>query len=159
MDMTLRASSRRIFWAEEAGVASLIFRRRRKLMRFMLMPLVDVIFLLLTFFLLSSSIAPFSSIMLDRDREPPAMAGAAPGEDTGPDLILSVGHGRVQANGRTIDLGGLPEHLARLRQNGFETVMLFTRGSATVQDLVSVLDAVKKAQFRSVMIRTKAATP
>lgn len=138
-------------------MGSLMLRRRRKPMRFMLMPLVDVIFLLLTFFLLSSSIAPFSSLMLDRESQASATAGAAPAEVAGPDLLLSVGHGRVQANGRAIGLDGLPEYLAQLRQNGFETVMLFTRGSATVQDLVSVLDAVKKARFRSVMIRTKAA--
>ena len=45
-------------------------RSSKKGMRFMLMPLVDVIFLLLTFFMLSSKLAPYSALTLgDYHRE------------------------------------------------------------------------------------------
>ena len=73
----------------------------KKGMRFMLIPLVDVIFLLLTFFMLSSNLAPFSALMLGdyrREGGPPATAEAAPAEAQ-PDVILTVSAGEVRANG------------------------------------------------------------
>ena len=72
----------------------------------MLVPLIDVIFLLLTFFMLSSSIDPYSSLMLGEYGQ----QSKAPAEPTRPfarpDLILrqapspqSVFRGLVRPNG------------------------------------------------------------
>lgn len=124
----------------------------------MLIPLVDVIFLLLTFFMLASRIDPFSLLTLDEYQNRAAgQASAAPAQT--PDLILAVSRGSVQANGETVALGDFPARSAALHGDGLETVVVFTRPSATVQDIVSVLDALKKASFRAVVIRGQGGAP
>jgi biopolymer transport protein ExbD len=137
-------------------MATSLFRTPRKqTVRFMLVPLIDVIFLLLTFFMLSSSIEPYSSIMLGEhgaqsepgETEPNAQAAVRP------DLVLSVSRGSVQANGSLVALADVAATLVALRRQGADTVIVFTRTSATVQDIVTVLDALKKAAFTSVTIR------
>lgn len=136
--------------------AGLLGRPRRRIGGLLLIPLVDVIFLLLTFFMLASSIDPFSLLTLDeyqsrRDGKGPS---AAPAPQPAPDLVLAVAHGGVLANGEPVALGDFPARAAALRGQGLETVVVFTRPDATVQDIVSVLDALKKAAFRSVIIRS-----
>ena len=54
-------------------------RDSKKGMRFMLMPLVDVIFLLLTFFMLSSKLAPYSALTLGDYRLEAAVSTAVGG--------------------------------------------------------------------------------
>jgi biopolymer transport protein ExbD len=130
---------------------------RRQTKRFMLIPLIDVIFLLLTFFMLSSSIDPYSSLMLGEYRQQSEYGEqeAAPEPEIRPDLVLAVSRGRVLANGEMLGVDGFGDAAARLRQQGAETVIVFTRASATVQDVVTVLDALKKAAFKSVTIRNR----
>lgn len=133
--------------------------QRKQTARFMLVPLIDVIFLLLTFFMLSSSIDPYSSLMLGEYGQ----QSKAPAEPTRPfarpDLILSVSRGSVQSNGRTVALAEIAPALADMRLAGAQSVIVFTRTSATVQDIVTVLDALKKASFTSVTIRKQAGAP
>jgi biopolymer transport protein ExbD len=130
---------------------------RRQTVRFMLIPLIDVIFLLLTFFMLSSSIDPYSSLMLGdyRQQSEYSVQGATPAPEIRPDLVLAVSRGQVQANGEMLGLDGFGDAAAMLRQQGAETVIVFTRASATVQDVVTVLGALKKAAFKSVTIRNR----
>jgi len=132
-------------------------RSRKKGMRFMLMPLVDVIFLLLTFFMLSSNLAPYSALMLgDYRREQPASqtAGPAPAGQQ-PDVILTLSAGEVRANGTMLSLADFPAEAIRLRDGGAESVVVFVRPSATTQDIVSVLETLKRAAFASVSVRTR----
>ena len=128
---------------------------RRRTKGFMLIPLVDVIFLLLTFFMLASSIDPFSLLTLDdyRSRAQGAAARAPGKPQPAPDLIVSVGRGIVQANGAPVPLDGFAGAAAALRRQGLNRVLVFTRPEATVQDIVSVIDALKKASFPAVVIR------
>jgi biopolymer transport protein ExbD len=127
--------------------------RRKRPPGLMLIPLVDVIFLLLTFFILASRIDPFSLLTLDEYRIRSEGQGAADGAPPLPDLIVAVSRASVQANGETVPLAAFAARSAALRKAGLETVTLFTRPSATVQDITTVLDALKKASFRSVVIR------
>jgi biopolymer transport protein ExbD len=135
---------------------------RKQTARFMLIPLIDVIFLLLTFFMLSSSIEPYSSLTLGEYRQQDEQGGereaGTPASETRPDLVLAVSRGQVQANGEMLALEGFNDAVASLRREGAETVIVFTRASATVQDVVTVLDALKKAAFKSVTIRTRSGT-
>src|SRR6476620_6781825 len=92
-------------------------RPRKKGMRFMLMPLVDVIFLLLTFFMLSSNLAPYSALMLGdyrRESGPPGTAEARPTEAQ-PDVILTVSAGEVRANGAALPIADFREEAVRLK--------------------------------------------
>lgn len=139
--------------------SALLSRPQRRAPGLMLIPLVDVIFLLLTFFMLASRIDPFSLLTLDeyQSRAAGQPAGGTPAQT--PDLILAVSRGSVQANGETVPLEGFVARAAALHGEGLETVVVFTRPSATVQDIVSVLDALKKASFRAVVIRGQGGAP
>ena len=85
-------------------------RASKKGMRFMLMPLVDVIFLLLTFFMLSSKLAPYSALMLGDYRREGAVSTAtdAAAPQAQPDVILTLSAGEVRANGTTLPLARFP---------------------------------------------------
>src|SRR4051794_31723934 len=91
-------------------------RGKKKGMRFMLMPLVDVIFLLLTFFMLSSNLAAYSALTLgDYRREGGAVAAPAepPAAAAQPDLILTVSAGEVRSNGTSVPLPAFAGEAAR----------------------------------------------
>lgn len=131
-------------------------RPRRKLRRPMVLtPLVDIVFLLLTFFMLSSQLTPFSLLTLDRTAATKPVENAAPGAtNSRPDALLSVGAGQVRLNGRTI---GPESLLATLRQEAAEGTIRLTilaSADATIQDFVSALEAAKTAAFPSIAVAT-----
>lgn len=134
-------------------------RPKKKGMRFMLMPLVDVIFLLLTFFMLSSSLAAYSALTLgDYAREAAAAPGDQPAPATAaaqPDLVITVSAGEVRANGAALPLAAFAAEAERLKAGGAQKVVVFVRNSATAQDIVSVLEALKRAAFATVSVRTR----
>ena len=131
-------------------------RPKKKGMRFFLMPLVDVIFLLLTFFMLSSNLAAYSALTLGDYRREAAADEPVATEATGqPDLVLTVTAGEVRANGATVPLSGFAAQAERLKAGGAESVVVFVRPSATAQDIVSVLEALKRASFATVSVRTR----
>ena len=129
----------------------------KKGMKFMLMPLVDVIFLLLTFFMLASNLAPYSALLLGDYRSEggsPATADAQPPEAQ-PDVVLTVSAGEVRANGAALPLADFLQEAKRLKEGGAERVVVFVRPSATTQDIVSVLETLKRTAFASVSVRTR----
>ena len=133
-------------------------RPRKKGKNFMLMPLVDVIFLLLTFFMLSSSLAAYSALTLgDYAREAAAPAGAEqpPAAAARTDLVLTVSAGEVRANGAALPLAAFAAEAERLKAGGANSVVVFVRSSATAQDIVSVLEALKRAAFATVSVHTR----
>ena len=131
-------------------------RSSKKGMKFMLMPLVDVIFLLLTFFMLSSKLAPYSALTLgDYHREGAVSTATDAPAQPQPDVILTLSAGEVRANGTTLPLAGFAAEAERLKQGGAESVVVFVRPSATAQDIVSVLEALKRTAFASVSVRTR----
>lgn len=130
----------------------------KKNMRFMLMPLVDVIFLLLTFFMLSSNLSPYSALMLGDYRHEKEGAAPPPADASAqrrPDLILTLSAGEVKANGTALRIADFPAEAARLKDGGADSAVVFLRSSATAQDIVSVLEALKRAAFSSVSVRTR----
>lgn len=121
--------------------------------------LVDVIFLLLIFFMLTSQIAPFSLISLTQSKVEndvhlaTTLPDVSPDEATGPGALIIVVRGGILLNGQQIPLRDVDKALKLLRENGVDIAIISPRSGATVQDLVSVLEAVKSASFKSVSIR------
>jgi biopolymer transport protein ExbD len=120
---------------------------------FVLTPLIDVIFLLLVFFMLSSRIAPFGLL--------PVTGGAAAAPDgpatsvaeAGPaPVLLRVSRGHVSAGDRTIALAELPAAIEAMRGAGVKAVVVTTTLSATVQDVVSALQAFRVSRFERVTL-------
>lgn len=118
---------------------------------FLLTPLVDVIFLLMMFFMLSSHFAAFGLLDVTSAgngsaQEQPA---AAPDSDA---VTLRISRGHVSAGEQTIAISELPAAIEEFRKAGADAAVLLASGSATVQDVVSVLEAFKTASFENVTL-------
>lgn len=127
-----------------------------------LLPLIDVIFLLLIFFMFSSNLSPFSLLQLTRDRNkagPEVQAAANPADvatvSAGQvDVIVLVDANLVlRVNGKRVEADRLRAILQEFRQKGAETLVIAPSRRASVQDLVSVLEAAKQSAIPSVAIR------
>lgn len=124
-----------------------------------LTPLVDVIFLLLIFFMLTSQIAPFSLISFVGTKAANKQLSQLdipelPNRKTpGLGALISVLNGGISINGRRVSHANIDPALAELRKQGFDSAVISPRKSATVQDLITVLESVKKASFATITIR------
>lgn len=123
-----------------------------------LTPLVDVIFLLLIFFMLTSQIAPFSLISLagikpDRDAQQVDLPSGSELPPSGLGALVTVLNGGVSINGQRTAHLNIDKAMIKLRQTGVSTAIISPRSTATVQDLITVLEAVKKASFATIRIR------
>ncbi|MCQ0990460.1 ExbD/TolR family protein [Jiella marina] len=132
--------------AAQAGT----LRARKPARRFLLTPLVDVIFLLVIFFAMSSRIAPFVTLPIATGGAEPAQAaprGAAKPAET---LILSRGH--VRTGGKTLTFEEFPAAARAMRAAGIDGVTLLPSRSATTQDVVDALQALDRAEIATVRL-------
>jgi len=127
-----------------------------------LLPLIDVIFLLLIFFMFSSNLSPFSLLQLTADRNkagPDVQAADNPAEVATVsarqiDVMVLVDANLVlRVNGKRIDIAQLQTTLEEFREKGAETLVIAPSRRASVQDLVGVLEAAKRSAIPSVAIR------
>jgi len=135
---------------------------RRRRVSFVLTPLIDVIFLLLLFFMLSSEVAPYSLLPLSDVASGREETAAPPPEPSSPRLPLAVRvlHGQVRIGNEAIPFAELEEAVRGLRREGSEAYLLIPTASATVQDVVSALEALKKASVASVtLLNAESARP
>jgi biopolymer transport protein ExbD len=115
--------------------------------------LVDVAFLLLMFFVLSTTFARFGIIGLG---QPAAAPGGAADQSLAaplPGIIVDVFHGpAVRVNGRTVALAGLAQALDAFEARGLDSAIIRVRRDADVQDLVSVLDTARLSRLRTLSV-------
>ncbi|MEM9725155.1 MAG: biopolymer transporter ExbD [Pseudomonadota bacterium] len=111
--------------------------RRRRLVS--LTPMIDVVFLLLIFFMLASRFAVETRLEL-------APAGSGGGYQ-GPPRLVSVQSEGVALNGAPLPLADLPAALDALAADRTQIVVLQPQDNADVQDLVGVIDALRGAGF------------
>lgn len=113
---------------------------------FALTPLADVMFQLLIFFMLSTSLAPYSLITLAAPVAPTGQSTAppeAPGGGARSIVIWHVGRGELRAGAATLPLDALPQLIPALKDEGLEEILLFTTPAATTQDLATVIEAIR----------------
>jgi biopolymer transport protein ExbD len=131
---------------------------RRRRTSFVLTSLIDVIFLLVIFFMVSSQVLPYSLIPLG-----PAASGTAPAEATAAataPVSLRIQAGRVSIGGQPVEFADLSGALTELRRSGVTGLVLSTSSSASVQDLVTVLELCRTAAFDTVtVLNRRAAAP
>lgn len=101
--------------------------------------LIDVIFLLLLFFMLTSTFSKFSEIELSA-----ASGGAALTSDVKP-LFLQLGAGEISLNGETLGLEALPDALPMEAANPVP-LLISLRGDVTAQRLTDLLVALRGAR-------------
>lgn len=135
----------------------------RRRISFMLTPLVDVMFLLLIFFMLSSQTAPYSLLTIlaggDPSQQPAPSAPAQPAVSAPQgkgDVVVSISRGYVRFNGERVDMVDLPAAIERYKAAGFSTAMVFSTQAATVQDMVTVLEVFQGSDFGEMRLVTQA---
>lgn len=105
--------------------------------RVSLTSLIDVIFLLLLFFMLSSTFTRFTSVEL-------AAPGSGGGSAARPDLFATVDAEGLRLNGEPVGDGdALAARLDQLVASGAASVLLVPREGATAQGLVSALEQLR----------------
>ena len=110
-----------------------------------LTPMIDVVFLLLVFFMLASRFAQDRSLPLS------AATGAAT-EWHGPLRLVDVGAGgAVALNGSTLPQDSLAAQLGMLVESPDDPILLRGR-AAQVQDLTRVMEYLRGAGFRRLVL-------
>lgn len=116
----------------------------RKRRRPSLTPMIDVVFLLLVFFMLASRFGIEQVLPL-----PLAGAGA---EYTGPPRLIEVAPDTVRLNGRPVAFDDLPAALAPLMEAPSDMVILRGQSGATLQRLVAVADGLRAAGLTTLVL-------
>lgn len=118
------------------------FQRHRQ-MRFSgvnITSLIDVLFLLLLFFMLTNNY--LSSQAIDLTVSTGAVATAS---DEKPVVLVVGDRGRVFWNNQIVEAPQLEQQLAAvLQDNTDRQIVIYSAGPATVQDLVTTMDTVKR---------------
>jgi len=114
-------------------------------------PLVDVVFLLLLFFLLTSTYAARAVLEVDV----PSSATSAPARETALEIVLTAA-GEVRLDGATVTLEALPA-AARSRLDGRADRSASVRADAdtAVERLVAVLDVLRAAGATDLALVTR----
>lgn len=110
-------------------------RRRRPLS---LTSLIDVIFLLLLFFMLSSTFTRFAQVEVTAGR-----AGTASATDQ-PDILIRLDGENWTVNGQSFPPERAGEELTRLQQEGAASAVILVRGEVTSQQLVSAVERIRR---------------
>jgi len=119
-----------------------VFRRRPVT----LTSLIDIIFLLLLFFMLSSTFTRFSELPLMT-----AAGGAAP--DGPQPVFVQLGVAGLRLNGQAVSLDALPEALSRFEVDGATVPVVVTLDAElTSQELVDLLVALRAEPWLAVAV-------
>lgn len=127
--------------------------------RFVLTPLADAMFQLLIFFMLSSSLTPYSLLTL-RAGEGTTVANSTGSGTTsaqtatafGDIAIWTITPEGLQIRGQDFPFSALPDLSAAITQEEGASILLILRETATVQDLTFVLEALTAAGITNVQI-------
>lgn len=109
-----------------------------------LTPMVDVVFLLLFFFMLASRFGTDQGLTL------PLAGGET--EWSGPPRLVEISPGTVRLNGVAQDRAGLPEALDALMETRADPVVIVPRDGVPAGDLVSVIGALQGAGFSGLVV-------
>lgn len=118
-----------------------------------LVSMIDVLMILLIFFMVTSTYADLGMIPMVEQNDEPAVAAAASGESGGTLLIRlgPDGIARIQGQAQTEkDLS--TRFLAHLATSPSAAVMVLPSGNATTQALVSLLDSATRAGVQNLRI-------
>lgn len=120
------------------------FGQPRPRRRASLTPMIDVVFLLLVFFMLASRFGREEVLEL-------ALAGGGGGEWVGPPRLVDITAGGARLNGIATAPEALAGALAPLMRSPEDPVVVRAREGA-VQDLVSVLDTLRAAGLGNLVL-------
>ena len=119
-----------------------------------LVPLVDVVFLLLMFFMLSTTFAKHGQLGMGQGDDAAAtLAAIEPPADAMPGVVLDIGHGpSVRVNGTAVALTELVARLDSFQQRGIASGVIRVRKDADVQDLVTVMELARTSRLQALTL-------
>lgn len=131
--------------------------RPKRNYNFALTPLADALFQLLIFFMLSSSLTPYSLLTLTPGAGTGSGTGDAPSEAPqgaadGGAASWVIDSGSILAGGQRFSFDALPQLAGALAAAETPNVLLISSSEAQVQDLVTVLEALSAAGIKAVQI-------
>ncbi|MEP4196427.1 MAG: biopolymer transporter ExbD [Aliishimia sp.] len=142
-----------------AGRSKIELPRSKRRYVFALTPLADAMFQLLIFFMLTSSLTPYSLLTLRSGPGQETAAGETqepPPEDPGtpqePAATWTIENGAVLAGGQRFGFDSLPNLAGILAQRDAPNVLIISTPRAQVQDIVTVLETLAAAQITSVQV-------
>lgn len=110
-------------------------------------PLIDVVFLLLIFFMLVSTFLKFNTIPIAT-----VESGLASADITEIVLIQILDERHVRVNGEVVSLEDAVTYLDNAVAKGMTKAILKPTPDITAQDLVSVLERIRNSTLKSVVI-------
>ncbi|SIS77907.1 ExbD/TolR family protein [Paracoccus saliphilus] len=119
---------------------------RRHPRRMSLTPMIDVVFLLLIFFMLASRFGTDAVLPI---------AGGSEGSGSewqGAPRLVDIGPDSIALNGLDTTEADLPEALAALMPEEGAAVILRSREQADLQRLVAVMDGLRAAGFNNMIL-------
>ncbi|MDA8776771.1 biopolymer transporter ExbD [Alphaproteobacteria bacterium] len=123
-------------------------RRQRRAGFMGLTPLIDMIFLLLLFFLLGSDFVTYGQSRLAPPRSTGGETSAAP-----PVVITLSADGALSWNGARVDAAFLRRETAKLTAlNDEQMMVLMPAGSANVQQVTTIMDALQASGAQSIKL-------
>jgi biopolymer transport protein ExbD len=115
-----------------------------------LTPLVDMVFLLLMFFMLTSNFTKFGNVNLGLAALTAQKSTTTPQM---PSLIIDLDRNlRIRINGLQVDLDSVSEVLDGFAGKGFLTAVLRPGASASVQDLVTLLEKARMSKLQNIRV-------
>ncbi|WP_069298294.1 ExbD/TolR family protein [Neptunicoccus sediminis] len=112
-----------------------------------LTPMIDVVFLLLVFFMLASQFGLDQVVRL-----PLAAAGNGAQSYSGPPRLVTITREGLRLNGVEIALADLPDALQSLTDTLNDPVILRGQNAATSQQVLDVLGPLQAAGFTAVVL-------
>ncbi len=122
------------------------FAGPRRARRPSLTPMIDVVFLLLVFFMLAARFGGDMALPIA------AAGGGAAGYEGPPRLVGVSAGGALALNGQAVALDELAARLAPLMDTPDDMVVLRPRDDATVQDLVAVAERLRAAGLSRLVV-------
>ena len=109
-----------------------------------LTPMIDVVFLLLVFFMLAARFG--------QDALVPLRTVGGGTDYTGPPRLIVLSETGLSVNGAAVQLDRLAERVAPLMKQPEDTLFIQPRGESDLQGLVDVLDALQAAGFSNLVV-------
>ena len=134
--------------------------RRRRRVTLNLTSLIDVLFLLLIFFMLTSTFRRAGEMSLDLP-ESSTSEPALVGEQTPPSQLTLRQDGVVELDGQAIDGDEalLAQLLSRTRADSLARVVVNAEASARHADVIRLIDLVREAGFAGLSLGTEMRPP
>lgn len=112
-----------------------------------LTPLIDVVFLLLVFFMLASTFLKFGTVKLET-----AGASSSPANASDVILIHVAGGGQLRVDGLLLEPMAVENAVGQRVTDGAKTVLLIARDTATTADLFGALRLLRRTAISTVRV-------